>query len=41
MGKWYNILVAVDAMGPSLSAVRYVGQVAGKIAEVSICLLHV
>ena len=41
MGKWYNILVAVDAMEPSLSAVRYVGQVAGKIAEVSICLLHV
>lgn len=41
MGKWYNILVAVDAMESSLSAVRYVGLVAGKIEEASICLLHV
>ena len=41
MGKWYNILVAVDAMESSLLAVRYVGMVAGKIPEASICLLHV
>lgn len=41
MGNWYNILVAVDAMDSSLAAVQYVGRVAGKIADVSICLLHV
>jgi nucleotide-binding universal stress UspA family protein len=41
MGNWYNILVAVDAMESSLSAVHYVGQVAGNIAAVSICLVHV
>ncbi len=41
MGDWYNILVAVDAMESSLSAVQYVGQVAGKFSEVSICLVHI
>ncbi len=41
MGNWYNILVAVDAMESSLSAVQYVGRVAGKIAAVSICLVHI
>ena len=41
MGDWYNILIAVDAMNSSLSAVQYVGRVAGGIGTVSICLLHV
>jgi nucleotide-binding universal stress UspA family protein len=41
MGNWYNILVAVDAMESSLTAVQYVGRVAGKIAEASICLVHI
>ncbi len=41
MGNWYNILVAVDAMESSISAVQYVGRVAGNITDVSICLLHV
>lgn len=41
MGNWYNILVAVDAMESSLTAVQYVGRVAGNIGDVAICLLHV
>jgi nucleotide-binding universal stress UspA family protein len=41
MGNWYNILVAVDAMESSITAVEYVGQVAGKIADASICLVHI
>lgn len=41
MADWNNILIAVDEMESSLRAVKYVGQVAGKGAGVSICLLHV
>ena len=41
MGEWHNILVAVDAMDPSLRAVSYVGRIAGDLETVSICLLHV
>ena len=41
MGKWYKILVAVDAMESSMTAVHYVGKVAGGIHGVSISLLHV
>ncbi len=41
MVKWNNILVAIDEMESSLRAVRYVGQVAGSLEEVSICLLHI
>lgn len=41
MGNWYNILVAVDAMESSLSAVHYVGRVAGNIEAATICLVHV
>ncbi len=41
MGEWHNILVAVDAMEPSLRAVSYVGRIAGDLETVSICLLHV
>ena len=41
MGDWHNILVAVDAMDPSLRAVSYVGRIAGDLETVSICLLHV
>ncbi len=41
MGDWYNILIAVDALKSSISAVQYVSRVAGGIGTVSICLLHV
>ncbi|MGB3222438.1 MAG: universal stress protein [Desulforhopalus sp.] len=41
MADWNNFLIAVDEMESSLRAVRYVGQLAGSIDKVSICLLHV
>jgi nucleotide-binding universal stress UspA family protein len=41
MADWNNFLIAVDELESSLRAVRYVGQLAGNIDEVSICLLHV
>ncbi len=41
MADWNNILIAVDEMESSLRAVRYVGQIAGSMKSISICLLHV
>ncbi len=41
MADWNNILIAVDEMESSLRAVKYVGQVAGSMNSISICLLHV
>jgi nucleotide-binding universal stress UspA family protein len=41
MADWNNFLIAVDELESSLRAVRYVGQLAGSIDKVSICLLHV
>ncbi len=41
MADWNNILIAVDEMESSLRAVRYVGQIARNVENVSICLLHV
>lgn len=41
MNNWQKILVAVDATPTSEKAVKYIGDIAGKLKDVNVCLLHI
>jgi nucleotide-binding universal stress UspA family protein len=41
MSDWRRIIIAIDESPRSINAVEYVGTIAGHIADVHICLLHI
>ena len=41
MNDWKRIIIAIDESPRSINAVEYVGSIAGHLAEIQICLLHV
>lgn len=41
MSDWKRIIIALDDSPRSINAVEYVGSIAGHLAEVRLCLLHV
>lgn len=41
MSDWKRIIIAIDDSPRSINAVEYVGSIAGHLAEVQLCLLHV
>lgn len=41
MSDWQRIIIAIDDSPRSLNAVAYVANIAGHLAEVQLCLLHV
>ena len=41
MSDWKRIIIAIDDSPRSINAVDYVGSIAGHLAEVQLCLLHV
>jgi len=41
MSDWKRIIIAVDDSPRSLNAVEYVGSIAGHLAGIHLCLLHV
>ena len=41
MSRWQRMLIAIDGEEASLKALRYVGEMAGGIRGLSVCLLHV
>lgn len=41
MSDWRRIIIALDDSPRSINAVEYVGSIAGHLADVHICLLHI
>lgn len=41
MSRWQRMLIAIDGEEASLKALRYVGEMAGSMQGLSVCLLHV
>ena len=41
MSDWKRIIIAIDESPRSTNAIEYVGSIAGHLAEVQLCLLHV
>ncbi|ADW17172.1 UspA domain-containing protein [Desulfobulbus propionicus DSM 2032] len=41
MSDWKRIIIAIDDSPRSINAVDYVGSIAGHLADVHLCLLHV
>lgn len=41
MSDWKRIIIAIDDSPRSINAVEYVGSIAGHLADVHICLLHI
>lgn len=41
MSDWKRIIIAIDDSPRSINAVEYVGSIAGHLAAVHICLLHI
>lgn len=41
MSDWKRIIIAIDESPRSINAIEYVGSIAGHLAEVQLCLLHV
>ncbi len=41
MSDWKRIIIAIDESPRSINAVEYVGSIAGHLAEVQLCLLHI
>lgn len=41
MSDWKRIIIAIDDSPRSTNAVAYVGSIAGHLAEVQLCLLHI
>jgi len=41
MSDWKRIIIAIDDSPRSINAIEYVGSIAGHLAEVQLCLLHV
>lgn len=41
MSDWKRIIIAIDESPRSTNAVEYVGSIAGHLAEIQLCLLHI
>jgi nucleotide-binding universal stress UspA family protein len=41
MNDWNKIILAIDDSPRSMNAVEYVGGIAGRIDDISLCLLHI
>jgi nucleotide-binding universal stress UspA family protein len=41
MSDWKRIIIAIDESPRSSNAIEYVGSIAGHLAEVQLCILHV
>jgi nucleotide-binding universal stress UspA family protein len=41
MSDWKRIIIAIDDSARSINAVEYVGNIAGHLSDIHLCLLHV
>ncbi len=41
MSDWKRMIIAIDDSPRSINAVKYVGSIAGHLADIGLCLLHI